>query len=337
MTRLAGAVLAVALACAGCARTWVIRGGPAEFPGGPYYSAGSRYRLDVITAPIPEGDTPRPNARAEVRVRGAFGYRLLKQFELVNEWHADWAAVTSDGSLVVTIGGGETDVIVFYRGDGTVIRRFHLRDLLTEDDIRTFGYIRSTHYRWISWRAPAFVDEGTMQLMLHFSKPRGLPSGQSDELQQLRIDLRTFAPTEPKRHLWPHPYWESPTRFVEEDPAPATRMTAWTSPTGGCGRPADAAPLMQPAVLEQRARGRPEAVYPEIAQVAKISGVVVLEILLSSSGTVECARVLTSQPFLDAAATQAVQKWTFAPFDDISPAPFVRGRISFNFRFGGWR
>jgi protein TonB len=54
-------------------------------------------------------------------------------------------------------------------------------------------------------------------------------------------------------------------------------------------------------------------VYPREAQAARISGVVVLEAVIDSDGTVADARVLRSVPELDAAAIDAVRQWQFTP------------------------
>jgi protein TonB len=54
-------------------------------------------------------------------------------------------------------------------------------------------------------------------------------------------------------------------------------------------------------------------VYPQEAFVKKIEGVVVVEIVIDSTGRVVRARVLQSVPLLDAAALQCVYQWVFQP------------------------
>ena len=54
-------------------------------------------------------------------------------------------------------------------------------------------------------------------------------------------------------------------------------------------------------------------VYPPNAQAARISGIVILEVLIGSDGAVEEAQVLRSIPLLDQAAVDAVMQWRFAP------------------------
>jgi protein TonB len=54
-------------------------------------------------------------------------------------------------------------------------------------------------------------------------------------------------------------------------------------------------------------------VYPEVAQNAKVQGVVILEALVDHNGGVADARVLRSVPLLDQAALDAVMQWKFTP------------------------
>jgi TonB family protein len=54
-------------------------------------------------------------------------------------------------------------------------------------------------------------------------------------------------------------------------------------------------------------------VYPQAAQAAGITGVVILEIVIDPAGKVNSARVLRSIPELDQAAIEAVNQWEFTP------------------------
>jgi TonB family protein len=54
-------------------------------------------------------------------------------------------------------------------------------------------------------------------------------------------------------------------------------------------------------------------VYPLIAQSARVQGVVILETVVGSDGTVTDVRVLRSIPLLDQAAIDAVRQWEFEP------------------------
>ena len=54
-------------------------------------------------------------------------------------------------------------------------------------------------------------------------------------------------------------------------------------------------------------------VYPQIAQSARVQGVVIIEATISPTGKVTDARVLRSIPLLDQAALDAVRQWEYTP------------------------
>ena len=54
-------------------------------------------------------------------------------------------------------------------------------------------------------------------------------------------------------------------------------------------------------------------VYPEVAQQARVQGVVILEALIDDSGNVANAIIMRSVPLLDQAALDAVRQWRFTP------------------------
>lgn len=53
--------------------------------------------------------------------------------------------------------------------------------------------------------------------------------------------------------------------------------------------------------------------YPELAQMARLSGLVILEALVDSRGRVESVRVLSGKPLLDESAVEAVKQWRYKP------------------------
>lgn len=54
-------------------------------------------------------------------------------------------------------------------------------------------------------------------------------------------------------------------------------------------------------------------VYPQIAQSARVAGVVIIEATIGPNGKVQNARVLRSIPLLDQAALDAVKQWEYTP------------------------
>ena len=54
-------------------------------------------------------------------------------------------------------------------------------------------------------------------------------------------------------------------------------------------------------------------VYPQIAQSARVQGIVIIEATIGPNGKVQNARVLRSIPLLDQAALDAVRQWEYTP------------------------
>jgi protein TonB len=73
------------------------------------------------------------------------------------------------------------------------------------------------------------------------------------------------------------------------------------------------------------------AVYPEVARAAHIQGLVILEATIDERGVVTDARVLRSEPLLDAAALTALKQWRYTP-TLLNGVP-VRVLITVTFRF----
>jgi TonB family protein len=75
-------------------------------------------------------------------------------------------------------------------------------------------------------------------------------------------------------------------------------------------------------------------VYPPDAHAAGISGLVILEVVIDTSGNVETAKVLRSIPMLDQAATDAVKQWQFTPTHLNGAAVPVIMTVTVNFTIG---
>jgi protein TonB len=85
--------------------------------------------------------------------------------------------------------------------------------------------------------------------------------------------------------------------------------------------------ITAPALLH-----RVEPTYPEVAALAQLAGVVILEATVNTDGCVESAKVLRSRhPLLDKAAQQALMQWQYSPLVlNGIPVPFVL-TVTFNF------
>jgi protein TonB len=73
-------------------------------------------------------------------------------------------------------------------------------------------------------------------------------------------------------------------------------------------------------------------IYPQAARMAKIEGIVILEVVIDERGTVKNTRVLKSVPLLDQAAVDAVSRWTFSPARLNGEAIPIVMTVTVNFR-----
>ncbi len=85
--------------------------------------------------------------------------------------------------------------------------------------------------------------------------------------------------------------------------------------------------ITTPALLH-----RAEPVYPEMASVAHVTGMVILEAVVNTDGCVQSVKVLRSRhPFLDKASEEALMQWRYSPLVlNGIPTPFVL-TVTFNF------
>lgn len=100
---------------------------------------------------------------------------------------------------------------------------------------------------------------------------------------------------------------------VPRPPAPATR----------------AAPISR--LMEGNLLRRVEPRYPVIAVQMGIEGTVVIKALISRDGRVEHPQVVSGQPFLSAAALEAVKEWRYRPYYLNGQPVEVETEITVNF------
>ncbi len=67
------------------------------------------------------------------------------------------------------------------------------------------------------------------------------------------------------------------------------------------------------SVQESKLRHRVEPVYPQEALDSRISGVVILQVIVNEGGNVSDVKVLRGHPLLDKAAADAVMQWQYEP------------------------
>jgi TonB family protein len=78
---------------------------------------------------------------------------------------------------------------------------------------------------------------------------------------------------------------------------------------------------------------RVEPIFPDLAKKSRISGIVIVEVIVDHTGVVKDARILKPLPFgLDQAALDAVRQWTFHPATLNGNAVDVIFNLTINFR-----
>jgi len=76
-------------------------------------------------------------------------------------------------------------------------------------------------------------------------------------------------------------------------------------------------------------------VYPSIAKAARVEGVVVVEAVISQTGTIESLQVISGPAMLQNAAVEAIREARYEPYRLNGQATEVRTTITINFRMGG--
>jgi protein TonB len=75
--------------------------------------------------------------------------------------------------------------------------------------------------------------------------------------------------------------------------------------------------------------------YPAIAKAAHVEGVVVVEAVISRTGTIESLRVVSGPAMLQHAAMEAIREARYQPFRLNGEPTEVQTTITVNFRLGG--
>jgi len=123
-----------------------------------------------------------------------------------------------------------------------------------------------------------------------------------------------------------------PAGVVIESP----RVPAIGAGTGAATEAQTQAPVrVGGSVMEPRKIRDVKPVYPDVAQVAGVQGIVIVEVLIEVDGSVRDVKVLRSVPMLDQAAVDAVRQWRFTPtLLNGQPVPVVM-TATVNFTLGG--
>ena len=142
---------------------------------------------------------------------------------------------------------------------------------------------------------------------------RKSPWQEDAAFRELKIELATGTPKEAKRDLFPQPRVS-----VSVAIGSATERSSGTPGKPVCGASSesfdlsDAVPVSSEELFAQVKQLSLPA-YPAIAKAAHAEGKVNVELLISASGDVICARALSGHPLLQRAALRPTLKWKFLP------------------------
>ncbi len=313
-----------------------------------YYSANRKFCLEVIPKRIESqlryfrdkvdekdnagaalGET-RTRATGVFYMQGRGGYVRKAEFQLTNEVAPVSAVVSDNGDYFATFGnwhgiGYGDDAVAIFRSNGTLVRKYALSDLLTEEDIAAMPHSVSS----IRWGGEHEIDAGRGLLVLKVFVSRGISCDDCSPYEDLKIELATGRPLAPKHSFGKHPKF-----LVEAGVAPETPEQKPSEPV--C--PGAPQSFADPALLHisseaffAAATARPVPDFPAIAKSVRVSGVVVLEAVISPTGDVICLRVINGPPLLRQAAIKKALEWKFKPFERGGTAASAIGRIAITF------
>jgi TonB family protein len=218
------------------------------------------------------------------------------------------ALVANDGSLATfdnwhSMGYGD-DVIAIYRRDGSLVRKFALSDLMSEDDILWLS--RSVSSIW--WSGKHRIDNIAHALVIGVDGPTST---------EIPISLSSGALLVPKRPL----FKQFTVNWGAEEPGSSRcRNGEWT---------------FSAEELAKLAIGACNPDYPRVARNARITGTVLLEFATDAAGKITDITILKPLAFgLDHAARDAFATWRFHPLVRNGTPVSGCGRVKFV--FGSW-
>jgi TonB family protein len=90
---------------------------------------------------------------------------------------------------------------------------------------------------------------------------------------------------------------------------------------------------VSPEVLSANLTEKVAPEYPPLARAARVTGVVIIEIVVGTDGHVSAARIISGHPLLQGAAMDAIRQWVFSPFIQNGQPTEVVSAVTLNFAF----
>jgi TonB family protein len=281
--------------------------------------------LDEYPLPdVQQNETPQP-LRAAFYRRWPSGFQeLLSEFSFgVNEPN-EHALISDDGSIA-TYGpmtcGADAVLLTIRSSRGAIVRTLRVRDVVTKNDQQWLCRGAASDVRW-----SLSDDPGTSTLDATILLTDGDWDAADARHRTLKIDLRTGAIPTPDRNLCP----AALRVLAEPDDGRGNRKAFVTVGDAEAFRAADVVPIASTALL-QRAVVRIEPEYPEVASKARISGWVLVEVVVGRDGHVEAARILPLPFGIDQSVKTAILGWQFEPYPSAVDATRFSGAFLFRF------
>jgi Gram-negative bacterial TonB protein C-terminal len=227
--------------------------------------------------------------------------KKLWSIKLDNEVSPVSAILSNNGDYVVTFdnwhgtGYGDNVVVIYDASNGKLIRKLGLSDFLTESDIDNLQYTTSS----IKWSGEHHFDYEKRQLIL---KVAGGLSGYFD----VRIDLTTGDVLDEKVDRIPSLQFLIVTN--DKDDRYADQKS--NLEIGSCQTTKDVMNISRQELLK-RIVSQEIPKYPVAAKAVRAVGGLLVNVLVSESGEVECAEVKFGHPLLRTAILNSVKKWKF--------------------------
>lgn len=197
-----------------------------------------------------------------------------------------------------SVGYGDEVVVIYETAKGSLVKKLGLSDFLTEGDIGILPASVSS----INWGGDHSIDAEKNELHLKVTKARSISEEKAGYFI-VRIELSTGKVLDEKRDRLPH------TQYIIAPLEPGLQETD-NGNLSNCGASAEYKKLSSPVFLKE-AISQVSPVYTPAAKAVRVSGKIVVGVLVGENGDVECAETISGHPLLKKAVSETVKKWKF--------------------------
>jgi Gram-negative bacterial TonB protein C-terminal len=253
----------------------------------------------------------RENAGADKKLaenfcKGTFyakGKKLWK-VKLDNEVAPVEVLVSNNGDYVITFdnwhgtGYGDNVVAIYETSTGKLLRKVGLEDFLTDSDIYNLPHSVSS----IKWSGEHQIDYVKKNLVLKVVKP----SKNRNEFFDVRIDLVNGKVLDEKIDRLPSLQFLLETK----DSFDVSELKHILNEENSCSIQKNFLSL-KPSELLSKVLYKEIPKYPPAAKAVRATGLVIINVIISENGDVECVKTFAGHPLLRAILQKAVSNWKF--------------------------